>query len=276
MFQFIKIRYLILLFVGAGALLYYFSIRCGECLECGACSYIAPISRFFSEETERMKNYEIEGIDISKYQRAIGWDVVAKQGFDFAFVKATEGANLTDTHFDQNWTTIKQVGMKRGAYHFFRPKVSALAQAKNYIDKAPLEAGDLPPVLDAEDDDGASREVIVSRMQTWLDIVEKRYGVKPIIYTNFKFYYNYIVGNFDDYPLWIAKYSIVRPQIVNDKQFKIWQYGHKGRVDGIEGYVDLNVFLGDSEAFEKFCIPAKVFYSNNNSSNDSTKIFMED
>jgi lysozyme len=208
--------------------------------------------------TERITEFEIEGIDISKYQRYIGWDLVAAQGFDFAFVKASEGANLTDTHFSQNWSSIKQVGMRRGAYHFFRPNISALAQAKNYMDKVPLEAGDLPPVLDVEEDDGASKEIIVSRMQAWLDIVEKRYKVKPIIYTNLKFYYNYVVGNFDQYPLWIAKYSSVRPQLVNDKQFKIWQYGHKGKVEGIEGNVDLNVFLGDAEAFNQFCIQPAV------------------
>jgi lysozyme len=256
-----KIRYIVLSFLLSGVALYYAAIKCVTCETCGWCAYIAPITRLVDGKTERMKDYEIEGIDISKYQRAIGWDVVAKQGIDFAFVKATEGANLTDTHFGQNWTTIKQVGMKRGAYHFFRPTVSALAQAKNYLDKVPFEAGDLPPVLDAEDDDGASKEVIISRMQSWLDIVEKRCGTKPIIYTNLRFYYNYIVGNFDSYPLWIAKYSSVRPQLVNDKQFKIWQYGSKGRIEGIDGNVDLNVFLGDTEAFEKFCIQPKIFYT---------------
>lgn len=242
-------------------------VFCNMCDDCWGCSALGKYAQFFDGKTNRLKDYEIEGIDISKYQQSIGWDVVAQQGFDFAFVKASEGANLTDTHFGQNWSNIKQVGMKRGAYHFFRPKASALAQAKNYLDKVPFEAGDLPPVLDAEDDDGVSKEIIISRMQTWLDIVEKRSGVKPIIYTNLKFYYNYVVGNFDDYPLWLAKYSAVRPHIVNDKQFKIWQYGHRGRIDGVEGNVDLNVFLGTAEEFNNLCIPAKLFYSDANDLN---------
>ncbi len=262
----IKTRYIIIAIILSGAAVYFAALKCSDCPTCTGCTLISPITEFIDGATERSSEYEIEGIDISKYQRYIGWDLVAAQGFDFAFVKASEGANLTDTHFGQNWSSIKQVGMRRGAYHFFRPKISALAQAKNYMDKVPLEPGDLPPVLDVEEDDGASREMIISRMQAWLDIVEARYKVKPIIYTNLKFYYNYVAGNFDQYPLWLAKYSSVRPQLVNDKQFKIWQYGHKGRVDGIEGSVDLNVFIGDAEAFNRFCIPPGVFYSQMTSS----------
>ena len=214
-----------------------------------------------NEDTDRRTDYTVEGIDISRYQEKIDWSLIAKENIDFAYVKATEGANLADTHFKQNWLTIKQVGIKRGAYHFFRPTVNALAQAKNFIDVARLEVGDLPPVLDAEEADGADKELIITRMQTWLDIVEKRYGVKPIIYSSQKFYYNYIIGNFDQYPLWIAKYGSLKPQLVNEKQFKIWQYGNKGKLNGIEGFVDMNVFLGTTEELEAMCIKPKVLYT---------------
>jgi lysozyme len=219
------------------------------CMSCG------------NEDTSRRTDYAVEGIDISKYQQSVDWDAIAKQKMHFAYVKATEGGNLADSHFKQNWYTIKQVGMKRGAYHFFRPTVNALAQAKNFLDVAQLEAGDLPPVLDAEDADGADKELIISRMQTWLDIVEKRYNTKPIIYTSLKFYYNYIVGNFDNYPLWIAKYGKIKPQLVNEKQFMIWQYGNRGKIDGIDGFVDMNVFLGTNEELEDLCIKPKILYS---------------
>lgn len=257
----IKTRHIIIAIASAVAAYYLTAIWCSDCPTCKGCATFVIFKDKLEGQTERISDYEIEGIDISKYQRYIGWDLVAAQGFDFAIVKASEGANLTDTHFGQNWSSIKQVGMRRGAYHFFRPNISALAQAKNYLDKVPLEPGDLPPVLDVEEDDGASREMIISRMQAWLDIVEARYKVKPIIYTNLKFYYNYVAGNFDQYPLWIAKYNSVPPQLVNDKQLKIWQYGHKGRVDGIEGHVDLNVFIGSGEDFRRFCIQPQVFYS---------------
>jgi lysozyme len=214
-----------------------------------------------NEDTNRRTDYAIEGIDISRYQEKIDWELLSKENIDFAYVKATEGANLADTRFKQNWSMIKQVGIKRGAYHFFRPTVNALAQAKNFLDVVRLEVGDLPPVLDAEDADGADKELIITRMQTWLDIIEKRYGVKPIIYSSQKFYYNYIIGNFDQYPLWIAKYGSLKPQLVNEKQFKFWQYGNKGKLDGIEGFVDMNVFLGTAEELEAMCIKPKVLYS---------------
>jgi lysozyme len=215
-----------------------------------------------NEDISRRTDYAVEGIDISRYQQSIDWDAVAKQNMQFAYVKATEGGSLADVRFKQNWYTIKQVGMKRGAYHFFRPTVNALAQAKNFLDVAQLEPGDLPPVLDAEDADGVDKALVVTRMQTWLDIVEKRYGTKPVIYTSLKFYYNYIVGNFESYPLWIAKYGNVKPQLVNEKQFKFWQYTHKGNLEGIDGNVDMNVFLGSREELDALCIKPKVLYSN--------------
>jgi lysozyme len=214
-----------------------------------------------NEDTSRRSDFEIDGIDISKYQQNVNWDEIAAQKFEFAYVKATEGASLADSKFKDNWQAIRQVGIKRGAYHFFRPTVNALAQAKNFLDVARLEPGDLPPVLDAEDEDGADKALIVTRMQTWLDIVEKRYGVKPIIYTSQKYYYNYVVGNFDDYPLWIAKYGNSKPQLVNEGKFKIWQYGNKGKIGGIEGNVDLNVFLGTQAELEALCIKPKLQYS---------------
>jgi lysozyme len=213
------------------------------------------------DESARRKDYEIEGVDISKYQMQIDWQAVAKQNFAFAFVKATEGGNLADIKFKQNWYTIKQVGMRRGAYHFFRPQVNALAQAKNFMDVARLEVGDLPPVLDAEEADGVEKELIVARMQTWLDIVEKKYDVKPIIYTSQKFYTNYIIGNFDSYPIWIAKYSVFKPSFVNENQLTFWQYTNKGKVEGIDGNVDLNVFTGTKTDFEKMLLKPKMGYT---------------
>jgi lysozyme len=205
-------------------------------------------------EIGRRTDYEIDGIDISRYQSRINWKELVEQKFDFVFVKATEGGDHRDTMFDSHWESIKKAGLKRGAYHFFRPGISPLLQAKNFINQVELQPGDLPPVIDIEVTDGASKTIIVNRIKSWLEIVEIRYGVKPIIYTHLKFYYNYIVGNFDDYPLWIAKYGDVKPQLVNSEKFKFWQYSNHGEVKGIKGDVDFNVFDGSRDDFDAFCI----------------------
>ena len=212
-------------------------------------------------ENGRRTDYEIDGIDISRYQSKVDWKAIEEQQFDFVFVKATEGGDHTDTLFDTHWEAIKKAGLKRGAYHFFRPGISPLVQAKNFMDQVSLRPGDLPPVLDVEVADGASKTVIVNRIKSWLEIVETRYGVKPIIYTSIKFYYNYIVGSFDDYPLWIAKYGEMKPQIVNGSQFKFWQYSNKGTIKGIKGDVDFNIFDGSRADFEAMCIQREPVFS---------------
>ena len=86
-----------------------------------------------------------------------------------------------------------------------------------------------------------------------MTIVEKQYGIKPVIYTNIGFYKNYLQNNFDDYPIWIANYlQPVQPHIENKWIF--WQHSKSGRVNGIKSAVDFNVFSGDSVDFNNLLI----------------------
>lgn len=209
--------------------------------------------------TERLEGYAVHGIDVSHYQAAINWDTIAVQEIDFVFMKATEGLELVDKRFAYNWHTTKKVGLKRGAYHFFHPTLSAIWQAKNFINTVDLEYGDLPPVLDFEVTNKASETLILSRLQEWLDLVEQHYHIKPIIYTNQKLYQKYIVGNFDKYPIWMARYNTIEPNM--PQQWDFWQYGNRGQVRGIKGDVDLNVFRGGYIELEEMCLSPKAALS---------------
>ena len=211
--------------------------------------------------TERMPDYEIHGIDVSHYQSTIHWDSIIAQDITFAFVKATEGEELTDSIYCHNWSEMKRVGIKRGAYHFFRPTLSVYKQAKNFIENVSLEPGDLPPVLDVEVDDGSSDHLAVFRIKTWLEMIEDHYNVKPIIYTNIRYYNKYIAGNLDDYPIRIARYSKSKPLLAFEKEWLFWQYGNRGRLKGIEGDVDFNVFSGTYPQLESLCLQERHLYS---------------
>ena len=204
--------------------------------------------------TKRMQEYEVHGIDVSHYQSQIDWESILAQNISFAFVKATEGESFADSLYNANWPEMKRVGIKRGAYHFFRPTLSVYKQAKNFMDNVTLEIGDLPPVLDIEVDDGASQELVVFRIKTWLEMIEHHYSIRPIIYTNITFFNKYIAGNLDEYPIWIARYNYSEPRLAFNKQWDFWQYGNRGRLDGIEGDVDFNVFNGNMERLESFCL----------------------
>ncbi len=202
------------------------------------------------ETTRRLDTYQVQGIDVSHYQSHIDWSLVAGQALDFAFVKATEGATLSDTLFCQNWEAMKQAGLLRGAYHFYRPRVSARKQVENFSSLVDLEYGDLPPVLDVEVLDGAGKIQLITGMRTWLFLVELKYQVKPIIYTNLKFYNKYLAGQFDEYPLWIARYNRREPVLACGREWDFWQYGNRGQLEGIEGDVDFNVFRGSRSALD--------------------------
>lgn len=203
-------------------------------------------------------NYQMHGIDVSRYQNNIDWKAVGSMQdkqvkINFAFIKATEGLDRVDDKFRQNWFRVKQISMPRGAYHFFISSKSGKAQAENFIETVTLEKGDMPPVLDIEQTNGASAEDLQQRVKDWLTAVEKQFKVKPIIYTNVDFYKNFLAGRFDDYPLWVAHYLVKdKPRI--QRNWLFWQHNETGRVNGISAFVDFNVFNGDSTDFKKLLI----------------------
>lgn len=199
------------------------------------------------------EKYSIHGIDVSKYQQFIAWDAVKamqvkKVKIDFAFIKATEGIGNTDGKFFRNWAKSKQVGITRGAYHFFLATKDGKRQAENFINAVVLETGDLPPVVDVEQTYGISPPRLRQELKECLDVLENFYKVKPIVYTNVDFYKQYLGKEFDNYPLWAAHYfEYNEPRVKRDWQF--WQHSEEGRVNGILSKVDFNVFNGDSAAF---------------------------
>lgn len=211
--------------------------------------------------TERMEGYEVHGIDISHYQSHIQWDVIVGQGVSFAFAKATEGSSLQDQHYCNNWKEMERVGLKKGAYHFFRPKVSVRLQVENFVEQVELKAGDLPPVLDVELTDGASKMEIIEGVREWLLLIEAQYKIRPILYSNYNFYIEYLAKEFPEYPVWIARYSRRKPYLPKGKNWQFWQYGNKGQLDGIEGDVDLNVFNGTPKELEQWGIPSQQILS---------------
>jgi lysozyme len=210
---------------------------------------------------ERRVDYAVQGIDVSHYQAHIDWEEVAADDFHFAFVKATEGMTHVDARFCYNWSEISRLGMRRGAYHFYRPSVPATEQAWHFINWVDLHTGDLPPVLDVEVLDGVPTPILLNELRTWLSIVERHYGIKPIIYTSLTFFNRHLAGHFDEYPLWIARYAGREPTLACGSDWHFWQYANKGRCRGVEGFVDLNVFFGTHEELEAVSLPDRSVYS---------------
>lgn len=203
--------------------------------------------------------YEIRGIDISHYQGNIDWELlkgamIKRCPIRFIMIKATEGSSRLDPMFNENFRNAADYGFIRGAYHFWSNKSSARDQAHFFLKKVHLQNGDLPPVLDIEHKPkNMSNEEFQREVLTWLHIVEDKYHVKPILYTYYKFKANHLNSPvFDDYPYWIAHYYV--DKIEYKGQWKFWQHTDAGKLAGIKGYVDLNLYNGSFYDLKQLCI----------------------
>ena len=196
------------------------------------------------------EGYEIHGIDISHHQGHIDWEELKDNGMidkcpiRFVMIKATEGATQTDENFRENFYQAREYGFTRGAYHFYSVHTPAEEQAYHFMQVVKLENGDLPPVLDVEHKPkNQTDDQFKSSVLQWLDIVEKHYQTKPIIYTYFKFKTRYLNDSiFDQYPYWIAHYYV--DSLEYQGPWKFWQHTDVGRLPGIKGNVDFNIYNG--------------------------------
>lgn len=240
-----------------------------------ACLYVCVFYYFFVGPTglrwhamygdvkyPKIEGFEIQGIDISHYQGKIDWEMlrnamIQKGPVRFVIIKATEGSNIVDENFRDNFFNSRDYGFIRGAYHFYSLKSPAKQQAEFFISHVKLEPGDLPPVLDVEHKpESESTAQFQQNVLTWLNIAEEYYGVKPILYTNYKFKQQYLSDKrFDEYPYWIAHYYVEEMQYQG--AWKFWQYTDVGKLPGINGYVDFDIYNGSYYDLKQLTIKAK-------------------
>lgn len=233
----------------------------------------------FMGERMRYTSERIYGIDISRYQHGKGrkkfpilWDRlritnVGKRGsqnvtgtadypVSFVYIKSTEGTTIRNQYYVNDYAKARKQGIRTGAYHFWSVRRSGAEQAQYFIRNTLFRSGDLPPVLDIEPSDGqiqqmGGEEKMFAHIRTWLRTVERYTGVKPILYVNQRFVNNYLSKQTDlkrDYRVWIARYSEYKP----DVRLTYWQLSADGRVAGIQGDVDINVFNGYQSQFDEF------------------------
>jgi lysozyme len=199
------------------------------------------------------------GIDVSYYQGDIDWPAVRSDGYVFAYLKATEGGDRVDERFAQNWRQAHHAGVRRGAYHFWYHCRPGREQAAWFIANVPRDPAALPPVLDMEWTPFSptctarpERDVIHREMQAWLDAVEAHYGKRPVIYTSVDFHADRMQDSFHRYPLWVRSVAGHPSTRYGSRDWRLWQYTATGKVNGIKGDVDLNVFSGSSAEFDRF------------------------
>ena len=219
---------------------------------------------------------KVYGIDVSRHQNDIDWNNLAlycdddgrvfrfkpqndndrkyMQPVFFAYMKATEGATVRDKTFDVRMIEAERHGIVKGAYHFLRLGSPIEDQIKNFTETANWTPGDMPPALDVEVESeiathGVSK--LLDMTYTWLEAVEAKMGVRPIIYTRESIRDKYLTKDprFNKYQYWIARYHPNGPE---KDQWKLWQMTEKGHVNGHKGPIDIDLYKGDYKSFSQY------------------------
>lgn len=195
--------------------------------------------------------YQVKGIDVSHHQGKIDWETLRKENpdFVFAYIKATEGQDFEDEDFEKNWNEAKKNGFVTGAYHFFSMQSKGKDQAKHYISKVPKDVKSLPPVIDLEISLYHDPNKVKAELQDMINQLDQHYGKETVFYVTYDTYETYIKDHFKENRIWIR--DIIKFPTLDGQDWEIWQYGNRGHLEGINGYVDLNVYQGSKEEFEK-------------------------
>lgn len=188
----------------------------------------------------------VHGIDISHYQGEVFWETVGENTkMAYVYIKATEGGDRIDDRFERNIELAHRYGLKVGSYHFYRPKTEQKKQLENFMAQCLPGEQDLIPMIDVETTGGLPTDEFCDSLLSFLEMVEQTYKQKPLLYTFRNFYNRHLVGMVDDYQLMIAMYTEEPPVLADERDITLWQYTGKGRIVGINGYVDKSRFLGN-------------------------------
>jgi len=192
------------------------------------------------------------GIDVHGDKGTIEWKAVRASQVTFAFVKASEGATFVDRRIGANLKEAAAAGVLVGPYHYARPDnrpsvAGAVMEADHFCDV--IETIYNPkvharPVLDIEVGSGELSEWAFA----WCQHVEKRLGVKPIIYSYTYFIRSHLQGKqLAKFPLWLANYGsndgnrhTIPPGEGPWEKWLIHQYTSNGRTPGVGGRCDRN------------------------------------
>ncbi len=195
----------------------------------------------------------VKGVDVSNYQDVIDWVQAFKAGYEFAFIKASEGYSPDKTS-SAHKAGAKAAGLIIGSYHYFHAEKDPILQAQTLLAASVRGPGDLPYVMDWEVTGGTLPGEDISCALKFLNEIESKTGIVPIIYTGPYFFESLGAQTqaFKKYPLWIAHYGVPCPDVPAPwDTWTFWQNGSSLQLPGTRGYIDSNLFNGNIEQLKK-------------------------
>ena len=202
-------------------------------------------------EEERESAVQL-GIDVSKWNGEIDWEVVKAEGVDFAIIRcgyrgSSSGWLIEDPYFYKNLTGAKKAGIKVGVYFFTQATdlVEAVEEASMVVSLIGDTAIDYPVFIDTEGAGGNGRAdgLDPGTRTAVVNAFCQNAGLDAGVYASRNWYLNNLVLEEMDAPnIWLAEY---RQTPEYEGRYDMWQYTSSGAVGGIEGRGDLNVsYLG--------------------------------
>lgn len=206
-------------------------------------------------EKDERENAVKLGIDVSKWNGEIDWEIVKAEGVDFAIIRcgyrgSASGLMIEDPYFYKNLTGAKKAGIKVGLYFFTQAvnPVEAVEEASMAVSLLGDIAVEYPIFIDTEGAGGngradnldpAARTAVVNAFCRTIENA----GLPAGVYSGRNWYYNRLIVDEMEAPnIWLAEY---RQTPLYEGRYDMWQYTSSGAVAGIEGRVDLNVsYLG--------------------------------
>ena len=197
------------------------------------------------------------GADLSEYQGDVDFAAMKNAGVEFVMLRiggryyGDDGLLYTDKAFDNYYQQAKAAGLKVGAYFFSQAASAedAAEEAKYAIEKLSGKQLDYPIALDWEniaDDtartDNVTGDQLTDIAETFCDTVTAS-GYKSLVYSNTQqMFVMYDFETMKDYDFWLADYREFPTMYY---KFDMWQYTMEGKIDGVEGTVDLNISFTD-------------------------------
>ena len=193
----------------------------------------------------------VHGVDVSVYQGNVDFARVAQAGVRMVYIRSTLGFSYVDPTHERNADGARAAGLEFGFYHFCTASTTdeAVRQARFFAQTIARYDYGLKPVLELSPARALSRTETTDVALAFLQEVERLTGREPAIYCSASTPREDYDSRLASYSLWVAQYGAREPES-NDiwPTWAGWQYSERGRVDGIEGNVDLDLFTAEMRA----------------------------